>query len=322
VRCQRVVIQLQDDGYFAMTAKALVTGVNGFIGRHVARQLANNGWDIAGNGLGPWQDGTPSDWGVGCWLENTLNLDIAALPFTPALIVHCAGPGSVGRSMVTPQDDLLGTVMLTGNILEFVRVHAPEALFVGISSGAVYGGSAKVPMREDDAVCPISPYGVHRAQAEMTARMYSELYHVRTAMLRVFSAYGPGQRKQFFWDACSKLLSGNFRFDGTGEEVRDWIHVEDVAGFVLVLSGARLSGASIFNVGSGKGTTIRAIARMIAAAFGESAVPGFSGIVRAGDPPAYIADITRARALGWSPQTPLDRGIAEYARWFQAGVTA
>jgi UDP-glucose 4-epimerase len=174
-----------------------------------------------------------------------------------------------------------------------------------------------MPIPESAALEPVSPYGVFKLQAEMLCRDYSRLFGVSSVAVRPFSVYGPGLRKQLLWDACRKFASAKPLFDGDGSEVRDWLHVEDLAALIAQVAGRPQMGFSALNAGSGRGAAVRDIVAMVADNFASATPPRFSGSPRPGDPQAYVADIASARALGWSPSMNLAEGVSDYVRWFR-----
>ncbi|TDA81588.1 SDR family oxidoreductase, partial [Halomonas marinisediminis] len=80
---------------------------------------------------------------------------------------------------------------------------------------------------------PMSPYGFSKLSAELLAQEYSQCFGVNSISVRPFSLYGPGLKKQLLWDACNKFSKGIGEFFGTGEEVRDWLHVEDASSMIV-----------------------------------------------------------------------------------------
>jgi UDP-glucose 4-epimerase len=123
-------------------------------------------------------------------------------------------------------------------------------------------------------------------------------------------------RKQLLWDACKKVAAGTHRFFGTGHELRHWLHIDDAVALIVTAAEVATAPATILNGGSGVGTPNHHVVTELLGAMGAGA-PEFVGGGRPGDPPRYVADITRARALGWSPRIDLGRGLAEYVRWFK-----
>jgi UDP-glucose 4-epimerase len=191
---------------------------------------------------------------------------------------------------------------------------------VAVSSAAVYGAGHVEVLSEDTPVHPYSPYGHHKAIMEALCRSYGQNFGARSAIVRVFSAYGPGLRKQILWDLCSRLSStrGDLVLDGTGLERRDWIHSSDVAR-LLVLAAQTLPSAEapVINGATGNGHSVAEFAEKVLAAWGAASVVTFSGRSRPGDPVNLVADITRLSAFGFVPQVKLAQGIRSYVDWFR-----
>jgi UDP-glucose 4-epimerase len=173
-----------------------------------------------------------------------------------------------------------------------------------------------MPIRTIDPLQPASPYGVHKRIAEDLCRSYAQTFGIPVAIVRLFSVYGAGLQKQLLWDACLKLTNGDARFGGTGEEQRDWLHVEDAAR-LLVEAGAHADADCVVaNGGTGDATTVRTVLEMLAGALSIEQPLIFSGDRRGGDPTDYQADCSEARAWGWQAERSLTEGLSEYAEWY------
>jgi UDP-glucose 4-epimerase len=280
---------------------ALVTGGAGFLGTAVTEALAADGYDVAVVG----RDSRT---------EPLTGVTIAAaLERVPELVVHCAGGSSVAASVTDPDRERAKTVPAFAELLHQVRIHVPAARVVLLSSAAVYGNASVVPTPETAPLAPLSPYGEHKRACEDLLRAHGG----PGAIVRLFSVYGPRLRKQLLWDACQKASAGVPRFAGTGDEERDWLHVRDAAALILVAARAATTSVPVMNGGSGRGTTVRDVVGHVCREL-RAPPPEFSGETRAGDPPRYVADIARARALGWTPRIELAPGIAEYVAWFRS----
>lgn len=304
-----------------MTGSVLITGAYGFIGRHAARRWSEAGWQVRGIGHGSWSREDWRSWGLDDWRATDVNLE-ALLTYAeePDLIVHCAGSGSVGFSVAHPYQDFQRTVQTTMAVLEYLRSHAPQARMVMLSSAAVYGLAKELPIPESTPLLPVSPYGVHKRAAEDLCRSYARQFALAVSVVRYFSIYGPGLRKQLFWDACLKLSRGEHQFAGTGEERRDWLHVRDAVELLWIAAKHASAQAPVVNGGTGRSHTVRAALTQLARHFPGSSSPRFGGATRPGDPEGYEADMTAASAWGWSPSVELGTGIQEFADWFRTGA--
>jgi UDP-glucose 4-epimerase len=299
----------------------LVTGAYGFVGRHVARAAAYNGAEVYGIGHGSWIRSEWEEWGLSDWHTADISLDnLVVYGGMPDIIIHCASGASVPFSIAHPAKDFQRSVNTSLSVLEYIRLQQPSAFLVMPSSAGVYGSVSKQPIAVDEPLNPVSPYGLHKKFAEELARSYSKNYCLNIAIVRLFSVYGPGLRKQLLWDACNRMSTGNFTFAGTGLETRDWIHVQDAANLLLLAAYQASSNIPIANGGSGEAPTVRQVLVILSEIICNNKLPQFTGQQRLGDPIHYCADIAEALSWGWSPCHHWIAGIAEYANWYQEAV--
>ncbi len=300
---------------------ALVTGAYGFVGRHVAKALAVNDYVVTGIGHGAWARDEWRNWGIEAWHDVDVTTDaLVTYANTPDVIVHCAGSGSVAYSMTHPRQDFERSVTTSVAVLEFQRLYAPLARLVVPSSAGVYGLVETLPIRTDAPLNPVSPYGVNKKIVEDIVRSYARHFGLRTAIVRLFSVYGAGQRKQLLWDACVKFARGEVAFAGTGAETRDWLHVDDAASLLVAAVESAAPDCHTMNGGTGVATTNAALLDMLARHFEGGLKPIFSGETRAGDPQHYQADMSATASLKWRPTRELSEGIAAYADWYKRGA--
>jgi UDP-glucose 4-epimerase len=284
----------------------------------VAKVFSQSGWLVTGVGHGTWSGEEFRHWGLSAWHASDITFEaLLASGGEPDVVVHCAGSGHVGFSLTHPLQDFQRNVDTTAAVLEFVRTRAPRAMMLMTSSAAVYGDAAQGPISEDAEARPLSPYGMHKKIAEHLCASYAHSFGLRTVVLRLFSVYGPGLRKQLLWDACNRLKTEAPEFSGTGGELRDWLHVSDAAALILAVAGAGGATHAVLNGGTGAGTAVSEVLAELAAVLGTPAAR-FSGKLRPGDPSSLVADASRARALGWRPHYDWRRGIREYADCFRS----
>lgn len=294
----------------------LITGAAGFVGRHVATEYAKYGAHVTGIDRVEW-----ADWqrhGVSEFHCGEVTLDhLVEHAGRPEVIVHCAGGASVGFSIQEPYQDFIQTVITTAQVLEFMRLHAPNTKLVYPSSAAVYGQVRQLPISEDAPLQPISPYGAHKQMAETLCQLYARQYHLSLSIVRLFSIYGAGLRKQLLWDACSKLVRGELEFFGTGEEIRDWLHVDDAAKLLVLAAEHSSPSCTILNGGSGEGVSVNSILQQICAQLGSGVLPSFAATRKEGDPTSFIANINIAKQWGWQPSIDWRQGVSSYVEWYK-----
>jgi UDP-glucose 4-epimerase len=304
-----------------------VTGARGFIGRHVARAFAHEGHEVLGLGHGAWTEAEHRAWGVAQWHNGEVthaNLDtLAAAAGVPAVVVHLAGGSAVGPSFAQPAEDFHRSVAAVATLAEWLRLHAPASRLVMASSAAVYGAGHAGPIDESAACAPFSPYGFHKRMAELVLESYARNFGLRVALVRLFSVYGPGLHKQLLWDACTRLAAGVpvLELGGTGDELRDWLHVDDAARLLMRAAERAASEPWLVNGGTGVATPVRDIVRALTQALEPRVLLRFNGRSRSGDPASLVADTGRLQAVGFVPQCGWPDGVAAYAGWFRNAQT-
>lgn len=291
--------------------RAIVVGASGFIGQNVTQRLQTDQRDVLPVGGESRIESTPAD--AAGWRD----LFATHGPFD--VCINCAGRAHVGRSISDPLQDFSGNSQLVFWLLDAIRQNCSDCRFLNISSAAVYGTPERLPIEESQALRPISPYGWHKRIAEQICEEYSICYGLRTCSVRGFSVYGPGLRKQLFWELAARTRQpGRLELYGTGLETRDFIYIDDfVDALIAVLESAEFYGECI-NVASGTPTSIQSAATLFLKAFGYDDPPVFSGATKSGDPTAWHADITKLASLGFHPRIPFEQGIEATAKWIKS----
>jgi len=305
--------------------KFLVTGGAGFIGSHLARELAGLGEvvildDLSAGGQGRIQD--LLDRGKvklvrGSILQRAL---LAEACRGVDCVFHLAALVSVMRSMERPLE--VHEVNATGtlSVLSAAREAGVKKLIFS-SSSAVYGDCPASPRTEGTAPEPISPCAASKLAGEYYCDVYRRSFGLQTASLRYFNVYGPAQ------DPCGEHAAVIPRFIvsvtrrrpptifGDGNQVRDFVSVRDVVRANIL--AMQRDAVGTFNIGSGDGVTIRELARVVMEIGGLSREPVFEK-PRAGDIRESVADISRARdVMGFRPRVHLVDGLREVFDWFR-----
>lgn len=327
--------------------KILVTGSNGFFGGGFGRCAARAGHELLGAG----RASQPSEGWPGGYAQADVSVsDLAGLvsSFRPDLILHAAGAASVGASLKSPLDDLRASVLTWSNLLDSVRRSDARPLIVFPSSAAIYGNPRKLPVAEDEPARPISPYGFHKAACELLTREYTECFGLRVLTCRLFSVFGEAQRRLLVWELYRQFAgdSSVAQLEGTGEETRDYLHVDDAAAAVLELAEGLMTSGDRFmsdggsgggdttvnagdrttvntcicttvNVARGEETRVLDLAEQIRSLVAPSKEIRCRGLARAGDPQRWRADISLLRSLAprWNPRPFHERLARCVAAW-------
>ena len=305
--------------------KVIVAGANGFIGKHVSRLMKSNGWEVIGIGHGKIATEDYSLHGIDNWYNDDVNYKniykIIEHHGEPDCIMQMAGSGSVRFSFDHPAEDYWKTVNTTLGILEAVRKHSPNCKIVYPSSAAVYGDSLPVPISEKNALNPISPYGSHKRIAEALCENYGNYFGVKSVIGRIFSVYGDGLQKQIIWDICCKLNSKSPTVElyGTGEEERDFLHVNDTARALVSLIPIATKEVPKLNIASGTSIPIKELAELVRIAFGVNKKIVFNQIKLPGDPGKWKANVTPlVDYTNFKVERLIKDGILSYVSWFKS----
>lgn len=290
--------------------KILVIGAAGFLGRQCIHYLQKKQYEVSGADIiAPATfllDKHDTDFSQ-IFKENSFDV-----------CINASGAASVPFSLETPKVDF---ELNTGNvlkILEAIRIYNPECFFINFSSAAIYGNPETLPITESMKAAPMSPYGWHKHYAEQICKEYALFFNIKVCSLRVFSAYGPGLKKQFFWDLFNKLeKQQEVELFGTGNESRDFIYVEDITKCVELIIENRHFLPENINVASGVETSISDAAQIFAKLLNKGNQVRFGGEVRLGDPLNWKADIKILQSIGFKSKYTIEQGLQEYILWLR-----
>lgn len=299
--------------------RVLVTGGGGFLGSHLVRRLI--ALDSRVISLGSNRDLASVSGGANYIFGDISRDTLETVDFVPETIFHLAGGASVTLSVADPPSDFLKTVFSSVLLLDFLRRNWPQAKLVYVSSAAIYGEATHKRASHDLACLPISPYGVHKRQVESLLLDHARMYRTRSVIVRPFSVYGPGLRKQLLWDAMEKTRCGVYEFFGSGQELRDWVYVEDLIECLLRASSGASPEVPVYNAGTCRAVSVCDVLTELFCVAGLERPPVFLGQHKEGDPDRLVADDSAEAALGPLFHTPLRKGLQAYVDWYRAWRT-
>lgn len=302
-------------------SKYVITGGAGFIGSNLAEELSKDNVVVVVDDLSSGKR------------ENLLGIDarlivgsitdrgILRKAFEDAdCVFHLGAIASVQRSVEDPL--LVNEINLSGtlNVLTASR-DAGLRRVVFASTAAVYGASPQLPKREDMRPDPRSPYAVAKLGGEHYASVFQELYGLETVSLRFFNVFGPRQDPSSEYSGViSRFISAVLRDQqpviyGDGEQTRDFVFVQDVVRACILASQSR--GKGIFNVARGESTSLNQLLKALAEITGREVRPRYAR-ARAGDIRHSLADISKAREIGYVPEVSVEEGLRRTMEWFLA----
>jgi UDP-glucose 4-epimerase len=295
--------------------KAIIIGSKGFIGHNLFMHFKEKGHDV-------WGADVMVDYANSerYFLIDASNSDFNSVfqHETYDVCINCSGAASVPDSLINPLRDYYLNTANVFRMLEAIRNFQPDCRFINLSSAAVYGNPQHLPVKEAANPDPLSPYGIHKLQAEKICNEFYEFYNINTCSLRIFSAYGIGLQKQLFWDLYKKAKSGiPFTLYGTGNESRDFIYISDLVKAIELVSKSASFKADVINIANGKEIRIKDVVSIFFSLFNSEINYSFSGDIREGDPANWVADISKLISFGYKPSVEMLTGLERYFEWIK-----
>lgn len=300
--------------------RVLVTGAGGFVGSQVARQLAASGDEVIAM-LRPGETPSRLEGALAAMTAREVDLadaeGVAAMVASerPEACVHTAWTAEPGKYLHSR--DNLRLVESSHRLAEALADHGC-ARFVGVGTNAEYD-TRQGWLSESTPVGPTYLYSACKLGLALTLEQLGLLTGMQVAWARLFYLYGPWEDPRRLVSSVTRaLLEGREAPCSEGSQVRDFLHVEDVASALVATLRSSATGA--VNVGSGQPVTVRAVVEKIGAITGRADLlrPG-AVQVKAGEPAFVCADNTKLKIeTGWRPRYTLDEGLEDTVRWWRA----
>jgi len=308
-------------------ARYLITGIAGFIGSTLARELVAQGHDV--RGIDNLSTGTLDNIAD---IRGSLDFEQADLQDAPAMraacdgvdfILHQAALASVPRSVKDPLTSHESNINGTLNLLLAARDAKVKRIVYAASSSA-YGDQPTQPKQEDMQPMPLSPYAVQKLTCEYYIQAFYRAYGLEGICLRYFNIFGPRQAADSPYSGviaqfAYRMLSGETpTIYGDGLTSRDFNYVDNAVSANLLACNAPSAVATgrVFNVGTGRAHTLNEVYATIAEHLGFKAAPKY-GPERVGDIKHSLANIDRARKqLGYEPKVHFHEGLRKTVEWY------
>lgn len=305
--------------------KILVTGANGFIGSHITHKLLKEGYKV-----GIIKRDKSNLWRIKSILDkltvydadlaNTKTIMKVVSDFKPDIIIHLATYYTVEHQpneiQLITNSNITGTI----NLLESSKENSVN-LFVNTSSCFVYSESHD-KISEDDALCPLNLYALSKINSEQACEFYSDSYGLKTVTFRIFPPYGPADHQRRLIPFVINNLLNDGKLEMTsGKQRWDFIYVEDIADayIKLIKNSAQIQNYDIFNLGTGKASSVREVVTILNNLAGGNAEPVWGAIPhRENEVWSIYADISKAtHILNWQPKINLKEGLKLTLDWYQ-----
>lgn len=302
--------------------KSFISGIDGFIGSWLSRQLIDAGDEVTG--LSRFESGERN----GTTLYKADLTDAAEVMHIikrvqPDRLFHLAAQSNIPASFQHPQETIDINVNGSLNLLEAIRSESPKTVFVSVGSSAEYGLTAHTQsvLREDMPLLPSSPYGISKAAQGYCASLYHRAYGIQTIHVRPFAIIGPGKTGDALYDFCKGIIdieNGKSRQLTTGnlEATRDFIDVRDMVSLLIALSEKGAYGET-YNICSGTGASLVQILDILHTLTIPFEQVQDSSRMRPADDRVIIGDASKLTTLHCTRQYTLEQTIKDTLEYWR-----
>lgn len=330
------------------TKKILITGGAGFVGCNAARFFGARNWNVTVlDNLSRQGTDKNLDWLRDDTTFDFLHLDVRDRPAIDRVIaegrfdavIHLAAQVAVTTSVTDPGTDFAVNAIGTFNLLDAIRLHSPESVFIFASTNKVYGKIAGAASKlngtrykyldrphgisETEPLDFLSPYGCSKGAADQYTLDYARIYKIPATSFRQSCIYGPRQfgvedQGWIAWFAIAATLGRDITIFGNGKQVRDVLHVDDLLlAYEAAIRNPDKITAEAFNIGGGPGQILSLIdlIEMLERRL-ERKIPVKWDDWRPGDQHIYVSDIRKLDShLDWKPEVGVTAGVSQLINW-------
>ena len=295
--------------------KVFVTGATGFIGSHLVDRLTKRGAAVSIL-VRDRPDRIARDEPNLCVVRGDLSHPF--LISDASTVFHLAAISHVGRALENPLQTFETNTSGTLTVLEAIRRSPSVERLVFVSSAHVYGTPRYIPIDEGHPVRAQEPYAASKLAAEAFVSAYSSAYGIPFAIARLFNTYGPRQHPDFVIPSIIKnALTKDALTLGNLTPTRDFTYIEDIVEALLRLAE---TGEGIYNVASGVEVSIETLVARVSEILGKPLTISSQLAQRrsaAVEIERMCADISRIKALGWTPRVSLVDGLTKTITWYR-----
>lgn len=326
----------------------LITGGAGFIGVNAAVHFASLGWKVSvldnlsrrgAEANAAWLQQQRAASFERADIRDQAAVERIVKASRPDLVLHLAAQVAVTTSVLNPREDFEINALGTFNVLEAIRQHHPSAFFINASTNKVYGKMEQLGVverngryeyrelaegvSENEPLDFHSPYGCSKGCADQYSIDYARIYGLKTVTLRQSCIYGSRQfgiedQGWVAWFTIAALLGRQITIYGDGKQIRDVLHVDDLArAYVSAYENRDAVSGQAINLGGGPGNTMSLLELL---AFLEGELGRKISLLwedwRPGDQPVFVSNLSKAkRLMGWQPSITVNDGLKRLYQW-------
>tara|TARA_B110000971_G_scaffold220850_1_gene265774 strand:- start:6134 stop:7042 length:909 start_codon:yes stop_codon:yes gene_type:complete len=292
----------------------LITGARGFIGSNLSIYLNKKNFNIFGIGPKKLKTKNSNNSIYTKFINEKISYENLYKNFKNVdFIIHCAGSGTTGFNLRYNYEK---NYLTTKAIINFCIKCKTKPYIIFMSSYSVYGFIKSKPASENYNIKPFSSYAKTKKMSEDLLIKYNKSNNLKIKILRLSSIYGDGLKKQLLFDACKKISKNQSHFFGTGNEIRDWLHISDFTNLIYKILKNNFDSNQIINCGAGKGHKVKYVVESIKKQFNSKVLIKFTK-KNITEPKNLLINIKVAKSYRWKPKINLYKGIKQYVKWYK-----